>query len=218
MFGTIASALGMAGKAKTVFDTFTGAVGQYSANQSAKAAATRQMEFQERMSNSAYQRAVADMRKAGINPILAYKQGGASTPSGAMYQPGNIGLAGAQAASAAGSAGLSSLQAQQIKEQLPLTMDKLRAEAALLDTKEGREAQLSLIAQAENALKQLDADAFEALYEVTGVPLGPDSAKLAVATLGGSLKLLNDFVSLIKPGVKNKKVTHEYVKKSGAKE
>ncbi len=52
--------------------------------------AKNQMDFQEKMSNSAYERAMADMRRSGLNPILAYKQGGASTPSGASVSGAGI--------------------------------------------------------------------------------------------------------------------------------
>lgn len=47
------------------------------------AEAQKNRDFQAEMSNSAYQRATADMRAAGINPMLAYQKGGASTPGGA---------------------------------------------------------------------------------------------------------------------------------------
>lgn len=64
---------------------------------SAEALANRQ--FQERMSNTSYQRAVEDMKKAGLNPILAFSNGGASTPGGSAgtISGASIGLASSSA-------------------------------------------------------------------------------------------------------------------------
>ena len=98
-------------------------------NKEAKKASATQMAFQERMSNTAYQRTMSDMREAGLNPILASKVGGASTPAGSTYNPENI---------AVNAANVQNVRAQ---------TDKLKAETDLLRERETTDSGLLGILQ-----------------------------------------------------------------------
>lgn len=59
-------------------------LGQSSANSSNQQMAANQMAFQERMDNTKYQRTVKDLQAAGLNPMMAYGNMGAGSPSGAL--------------------------------------------------------------------------------------------------------------------------------------
>ena len=141
-----------------------GAVSAFGAkrqNEAAQSAAREQMAFQKESAQNQYQWAMDDMRKAGLNPILAYKQGGAGTLGGSSYSPVNVGAA----AAAGGQAGFSSaLAAKRFNleerkniaeiDKLYTSADKDSAESKLAHTtNENVKAQRRLIIQQYNIRK-----------------------------------------------------------------
>jgi len=81
--GMLGGALGLIGQTQANQKNYDIA---QAANAASAEQAAKQMDFQERMRSTQYQTAVEDMKKSGLNPMLAYTQGGAGTPSGAMGQ------------------------------------------------------------------------------------------------------------------------------------
>lgn len=80
----------LAGLLGTGISAVAGIFGQAGANRANAREAQLNRDFQADQSATAYQRSMADMKKAGLNPMLAYQQGGASTPSGSMAQMDSV--------------------------------------------------------------------------------------------------------------------------------
>lgn len=155
--GSIASAVGVPFAGATALaaagslgDSYLQYAGQQDTNAANAQIAAENRAFQERMSSTSYQRAVADMKAAGINPMYAGSVGGESTPAGStatMVNPyANLDLTGKV---------VSALQASNLKKTGELLDEQKRKTSFEADTAAQESAIAGFVAQ----LKQWERDA-----------------------------------------------------------
>lgn len=122
-----------------------GSSAQKKANKTNLELQQRQLSWQEKMANSEWQRGIADMKAAGMNPMLAFSQGGASTPnvSAATAQPVD---ALARSVSSAGEKAAQTIALQQQQANTKLILEQAR--------KAGSEADVAAVTAANAANRQ----------------------------------------------------------------
>ena len=144
----------------TIGGAIIGQVGQSRTNDTNVELNRETRDWQERMSNTAYTRAVGDLKNAGLNPMLSLMHGGASTPGVSAPVIGNAlgaGVASGQAAASTFQGIEAARQAKAMTEQIGAQTEKIRSET-LSNTLNSAIAQANL----RNMLSTGDRTAAEA--------------------------------------------------------
>lgn len=141
----------------SIISAGAGYLGQQGANATNMNIAQNQMGFQQNMSNTSYQRAVEDMKAAGLSPMLAYSQGGASTPAGASTTvQSKLGAAADKWREQQAVSSASALQNAQIGQSTSqATLNSANAAKAQADTDYVRAQTLNALADNPNIIKKL---------------------------------------------------------------
>ncbi|AXH74639.1 MAG: DNA pilot protein [Microviridae sp.] len=150
--------------------SYLGYEGQKDANETSQQISTDQMNFnsveaqktrdyQERMRGTQYQTTVNDLRAAGLNPMLAYTNGGSGTPGGATASYGSIPHIGNKMESAMNSSAMAATirntWAQTDKTEADADLSRALATKAEADTTQSTASAGNLTQQTENLKEQV---------------------------------------------------------------